>query len=401
VLGASMIIATLATGGILVARSQMRSAESANDADEARLCAQSGLELARLWISSDSSWRTNRSSGNWVSSLAIGNGTVSIDGVDLLDGNFTNRPHDPVQLTVTARKGMARRILTQTLVANPTPMPALRYAIHAVGQIRVESGYRLILGAGTLSTNGELRNDGTVEGSADAGSCSSNNQMYGTLTTGVAARAIPASTVPEAYASLGTLINTPSTLSGVVLSPSVNPYGVPNPDGVYVIRSSNDITIKNCRIYGTLVVISPGRRLTLTGANLIQPSRPDFPALIVNGDCDFAFNSSTPLGEASVGVNFNPAGAAYQGMTDTDQTDFYPNEIQGLVHITGTLSIDQPCTVRGAILCESSANSRAVDINADGVRIYYDSGLYTNPPQFYTTSVQMLTQAGSYKPVVN
>jgi hypothetical protein len=396
-----MIIATLATGGILVARSQMRAAESANDADEARLCAQSGLELARLWISSDSNWRTNRTSGNWVSSLAIGNGTVSIDGVDLIDGNLGNRPYDALQLTVTAAKGQTRRVLTQTLVANPTPMPALRYAIHTVGQIRVEGGYRLILGNGTLSTNGEFRNDGIVEGNADAGYCSSNYQMYGKLTTGVAARGIPASTVPEAYASLGTLISTPTTLSGVLLTPSLNPYGAPNPDGVYVIRSSNDITIKNCRIYGTLVVINPGKRLTITGCNLIQPSRVDFPALIVNGDCAFAFNSANSLSEASVGANFNPAGAAYQGVTDTDQADTYPNEIQGLVHITGSLAINQACTLRGAIICESSSNSKAVDINADGARIYYDSGLYTNPPQFYTTSVQMLTQAGSYKPVVN
>jgi hypothetical protein len=396
-----MIIATLATGGLLVARAQNRAAESANDADEARLCAQSGLELARLWISSDSSWRTNRTSGNWVASLAIGNGTVSIDAVDPTDGNLSNRPHDAVQLTVTARKGLARRILTQTLVASPTPLPALRYALHTVGQLRVENGFRLMLGTATLSTNGEFRNDGIVEGSADASTCSSNNQMYGTLTTGVAARAMPASTVPEAYASLGTLISTPSTLSGVLLTPSVNPYGSPNPDGVYVIRASSDITIRNCRIYGTLVVINPGKKLTLTGANLLQPSRPDFPALIVNGDCVFAFNSSSGLSEASVGANFNPTGAAYQGVTDTDQADTYPNEIQGLVHITGSLAINQACTVRGAILCESSASSKAVDINADGVRIYYDSSLYTNPPQFYTTSVQMLTQAGSYKPIVN
>lgn len=399
VLGASLIVMTLAIGGILATRVQARGTDASNDAAEARLYAQSALELARLWISQDARWRSNRINGSWADRLSLGTGNISIDVSDPLDGDLNNRPHDSVQITAIGKKGSARQLLRQTLTARPVPLPALRYAIHTAGEFRIDSGKRLILGSATASTNGSWRNDGTVEGNADVSTSSSNSSIYGTLTTGVAARSMPESTVPEAYARLGTLINPSSTMTGKVLTPTLNPFGAVNADGVYVIRANSNLTIRQCRIYGTLVIFAPGKKVTIDQANLFQPARPDFPAIIIVGDCTLDYTSSTALTEAGAPANLNPTGAAYLGVVDSDQTDSYPNEIQGLLHVTGQLTCSSPGIVRGAIICESSASSAAVYISAAGMRVIYDSSLYTNPPQYYTTSVPMRSLAGSYKPV--
>ena len=49
------------------------------------------------------------------------------------------------------------------------------------------------------------------------------------------------------------------------------------------MRTSNDLTISNCRIAGTLVVNCPGIKVTVSGNVLLEPSSRDYPALIVVG----------------------------------------------------------------------------------------------------------------------
>lgn len=399
VLGASLMVVTLAIGGILATRVQARGTDTNNDAAEARAYAQSGLELARLWISQDSSWRTKQGSAPWNTSVAIGSGSFTVSLADQVDGVIADRPHDAVIVTSTGRKGQARQVLQQTLSASPVALPALRYALFTGGQLHVRASARMILGPATIATNGSLRNDNVIEGNVDAGSYTAAGTIYGTLTSGVTARAMPSSTVPEAYANLGSSVVTSNTIDKEVLGPGRNPFGTANSDGVYVIRTSSNLTIRNCRIYGTLVVICPGKEVTIDSSTFIQPVRADYPALIINGDAKFNFDSTGSLSEAAVGANFNPTGAAYLNTTDTDTSDTYPCRIDGLVHVTGKLSVQKPCVIRGAVICESTAGTDAADINTATFQVNYDSTLYTSPPQFYTTSVPMRSLAGSYKPV--
>jgi hypothetical protein len=185
-----------------------------------------------------------------------------------------------------------------------------------------------------------------------------------------------------------------------VLGPGLNPYGTANSDGVYVWKSTNDVTLKNCRIYGTLVVVCPGKKLVVDGSVLLQPISNDFPALIVDGDIEFRFSSATALSEATVGINLNPAGAPYQGQTDTDKTDTYPSEIQGLVHCTGDINWTSDNIIRGAVISEGTDSSDAFKIDTAKATIVYDGTIYNSPPQFYTSQVKMIPQANSYKQVV-
>jgi hypothetical protein len=133
----------------------------------------------------------------------------------------------------------------------------------------------------------------------------------------------------------------------------------------------------------------------------LHPFRPDFPTLIVDGRLELHYESgSKTLSESSIGKNLNPAGAPYNGLTDSSNDDSYPSEIQGLVHVTGDLDWHKDARVRGLVLCESTAGSNAADLHNKGEVIYTPS-LFTNPPQWYTTDVKLLPVQGSWMQLPN
>jgi hypothetical protein len=400
VLGVSLMVIVLAVGGIMAARVQARASSTNGDVAAARLAAQSGLELARLWIAQDPNWRTSRPSGTWASNLAVGDGSVSIDVIDPVDGNLTNRPHDPVQLTATGTKGQATHVLRITLNAKPTPMPILQYAMASGAGLRVRVPQKVAIGAATLCLNGSLRNENVIEGNIECQSVNTAGIIHGTLTTGAPRQAMPGSAIAESYASLGTLINTLS-IDKKVLAPGVNPWGAGNADGVYVIRASSSVTIRNSRINGTLVVICPGNTVIFDNVLFIHPARADFPSVIVNGNAEFRFSSvGANLSESAQAMNFNPSGAPYAGITDNDISDVYPSEIRGLVHVTGSVKVSASGLIRGTLIAEANSGD-TIDVDASTFQVIYDPTVYSNPPQFYTTSVPMPALSGSVRQIVN
>jgi hypothetical protein len=180
-----------------------------------------------------------------------------------------------------------------------------------------------------------------------------------------------------------------------VLAPGYNPGGTPNPDGVYVIRPVDNLTIRNTRVNGTLIILAHGKTVTIDGPVLFQNTRADYPALIIDANLVIQFTrSTTGLSESTTGVNFNPPGAPYQGVADGDLSDTYPAEMDGLVHVAGSLTVSKPFLVRGAVIAEGSGGD-AVRMDLGSMQVIYDSTLYSSPPQFYSTSVPMVPQTGS------
>src|ERR1043165_6210483 len=129
VLGAAMVVSLIGLASLAAVRSQRVTAQASVDTVKARLYAESGVELAMQWISSDSNWRTNRISGAWATNLAIDDGYVTISGTDTTDGSLSNRPYDPVVIQSTGTRGMATQIVQATLVPTGTPLDALGMAI--------------------------------------------------------------------------------------------------------------------------------------------------------------------------------------------------------------------------------------------------------------------------------
>src|SRR5690606_33523913 len=142
------------------------------------------------------------------------------------------------------------------------------------------------------------------------------------------------------------------TIANVLLSPSNNPYGATNSQGIYVIDlGGSRLAIKRSRIVGTLVLLNPDDD-TRIGANTPlhwEPAVAGFPSLIVHGE-ELTINPSDDgLVEAHLRANFNPPSTPYEGEADLDQLDTYPSQIKGLIYSDDRLYFDNRPVVHGAV----------------------------------------------------
>jgi len=216
--------------------------------------------------------------------------------------------------------------------------------------------------------------------------------ITGALTVPGTPKHTPADQVITDYIAKATTLPRSSSLDRRVLSPTLNPFGSPNPDGIYYMDTQgSNLTITNSRIQGTLVVRASGATVTLDSAVFLQPARWYHPVLIVVGNAVIKCHSlDYSLSEWLCGTNFNPAGAPYQGTWDTDVFDVYPNEIQGLVHIQGSLRLQNTARIVGVVICQGSVTCEEQNT------IVYDPALAAHPPEGYTYVAGMKVSPGSF-----
>ena len=190
-------------------------------------------------------------------------------------------------------------------------------------------------------------------------------------------------------------------LEDVLLSPSSDPVGsgATNGKGVYVIDCGGQmLSVRNCRIVGTLVILNPGAGSTIGGAMNWQAAESNYPALVSNGDLTIA-TVSTPLSETTLGVNFNPLGTGYPwgaGSGDTDMSDAYPSVIRGVIYDSAGLTFGGSVAVRGVVVSGGGIKL------ANGIMsIYYDAIAANDPPPaFAVSNPPMRVVAGSVRQVV-
>lgn len=396
-LGCATAVAVIGFSAIALVRVDRRATAGLNDMGDARAAALSAVDLGVFLLKSDPAWRTARANGTWLSNQALGDSSFSLLLTDD-DGNLADDPRDALTLRGIGRRGAARYQLQLRLTPDRPALAALQTALHAGGAVVVNAGKTVTLTGGPLSLNGALNNNGTITGNVEAVSVTRAGTIVGTLNTPVAAKDLPFSDVFDSYVSRATTISPPAgTMNRVVLSPGSNPWGAVNADGVYYINAVGaDVTITNSRINGTLLVRTNGNKLVISSTVFLKNYRADYPALIVDGNARFNYTTDAAgLSESVQATNFNPAGSPYQGVTDTDTTDTYPGEIQGLVHVRGTLLLEQTATVRGCVICESS-----VDCNGSNTLVN-DPTLYSIPPEGYRGVGQLLVVPGSWQRVVD
>jgi hypothetical protein len=122
--------------------------------------------------------------------------------------------------------------------------------------------------------------------------------------------------------------------------------------------------------------------------------RSDYPVLIVNGNVEFDFAGAAAAGlvESSENTNFNPTGAPYSGVVDADNTDSYPSEIVGLVHIIGNFEAKGATTrIRGALIATGAGTFSGT------TQINYLSDLATSPPWGYVEYPSLKVSPGSWQ----
>lgn len=396
VLACSLLVSILGLGSLLAVRVQVRSCRLTRDYAEARTCAVSAVELGLLHVKQDPAWRTTWPNGLWMEDEPLGAGRFALEGIDPQDNDLADSPYDAVVLTGTGAKGLTRHKASVVLVPVIKPIDALTSALQGSGTLQVKAGKKITAVGAPVCTNGQLDNDGTIDGSAEAQSIDHSGTITGSLTVPGAVKRMPDADVISRYAGKATAIPYASTIEKIVLAPGYNPYGTADPNGLYVVNTGNgSLTIRDCRIYGTLVVLAGSGTVTVDNSVLIQNYRSDFPALLVSGNAVIKCTSAgTQLSEVTLVVNFNPTGAPYNGDTDNDKKDIYPNEIQGLVHVNGSLRLQQTARFVGVVICDGPVTCE--DTNT----ITYNAGLYACPPRWYTYIDGMKLSPASWKQVV-
>ena len=397
VLSSSLLITVLGLAALAAVRLQMRSSRLTRDYAEARACAISGVELGLLYVKQDGAWRTTRPNGTWIQEVALGSGRFTLQGIDPKDNVLSNSAYEPLILTGIGTKGLARHKAQVTLVAVVKPLDVLNTCLAASGNVQIKAGKRITLVGASLSTNSQLNNDGTIDGSAQAQTINHVGTITGTLTVPAPNRRMPAAPLMAEYISKATAVPFTGTIDKAVLAPGCNPWGPTDPNGLYCIDTNgSDLIIKNTRIYGTLIVKISGKTLTLDNAVFFQNYRPDFPTLLVDGNVVIKYSSATlALSEVLTLKNYNPVGALFEDVWDIDILDVYPNEIRGLVHVKGNLSLQQSARIVGAVICEGAVTCEEANT------ITHNAGLYSAPPQGYTYVEGMQISGHSWKQVVD
>jgi hypothetical protein len=177
----------------------------------------------------------------------------------------------------------------------------------------------------------------------------------------------------------------------ILLSPTSNPYGMPNSNGIYIINcNGQNVTITACRIVGTLVLIGAGSGTTIQGPITWEPAVAGYPALLSDSSIQIALTGSAGMGEATYGINFNPSGTPYpfvNGTTNTNATDGFPAIINGLIYCGGDLTL---ASSTAPTLNSSIVTAGKLVLNATSVNLTYNTASYVAPPPGFGTNLPTL-----------
>lgn len=112
VLGVAMIVTVIGLSALMATRVERQYARGTGDFAQARLYAQSAIEMGFFWISDDPDWRTRE----WEADQPIGQGTYTLEGIDPDDDNLEAEPNNSIILIGTGVQGEARYKLQVTVV---------------------------------------------------------------------------------------------------------------------------------------------------------------------------------------------------------------------------------------------------------------------------------------------
>ena len=234
-----------------------RSSRSRTQIDRAYIYAELGIRHALYFTKIEPNWRQVLTNGTWLEDIAVDQATYTVTGIDPIDGDLTNNPDDPVVLTSTATIDDVNR--TFTVRTRPTPLKILKYAVAAANDIYISTHVRI---NGNITSNTNINKSGGdtwIFGNAEAvGTIHENTNISGDIAPGSSPKDFPnAGEIMTYYTSRATVIPYIDTIEDILLSPSSNPFGPTNPNGLYYIDCGNqELTIKNCRIIGTLIIRS-------------------------------------------------------------------------------------------------------------------------------------------------
>jgi len=404
VLSSAVIVTVIGLSALLAVRVQRQAAEAGTDMVDARLYAEAAVDWGLLAIRQNDTWRTTFPNGVWIADRPVGQGAFTLEGIDPEDGDLTDSPTDPLILIGTGVKGTARHRIEVRLAAKLPPLDCLSVAVQAGND--VVFGDRVVVRCDQIiSANDDVRAGHTCKIYADVEAVDQvrGRGYMGSITTGIAPRAMPAEDAFDYYLDNGVHIDVEAipeldgkrTIQQVVLSPANNPFGTDTSrEGIYVIDCrGRDIVITEARLVATLLLLNPGRDSRICGSINWEPAVPNYPALMVSGDISLQLREWELVEGAPNNTNFNPPGTPYRGVADMDKDDFYPSRIRGLLYVSGDLTVSESTRIDGVAI--AGRNCRVA--NDSTFRLRYRDTAYKAPPPGFTAAPEMYVVAGSWR----
>jgi len=388
IIGVSAVLMIIGLAAVSVARIDTRGVSSDNDWSEAQVLALSAAENALARIAATDDWRS-RLAG--VVTVPMGHGTMQWQITDDADGQLADDAEEPILIVATGQVGASKYKLGLRCLVEGLPLEVLSRCIHSGGDITMDKDSQLTVIGGAASTNSDFHADkkkAELAGDLEADGVWWKNNVTGNISKHATPLTMPDPRVVDTYRAMATDISGRTLINRQAIGPGRNPWGTANADGVYYLNAPGaDVTLRDSRILGTLVVRC--RRLTIDNNVLMESFREDMPVLIVDGDLVLDFESyGSQLRESDEDTNFNPPGVPCSGQSDSDESDSYPSEIRGLVHVRGDLTLKSTALVRGAIVCDG-------EVLCDGINvIVHDEDLSTLPIIGYTSGDGYLHRDG-------
>ena len=211
-LGTALIVALLAAAALLAVRSQRRQVNLTQDMIQARLNAQTGLEMALFRIDSNSDWRALLANDTWDTPASTRNGTYSFKGIDAEDGDLTDSVFDSVVITATGTCGPAVQKVQFRLKIRQPGLRCLEPLVHSGSDLTFDAttftGDRMVSSNHDLKAkeNSQVYADAEAEHDVSAKDTSVFHKE--TSTVGEWPREMPdTATVLEYYLTNGTVID--------------------------------------------------------------------------------------------------------------------------------------------------------------------------------------------------
>lgn len=355
VLGATMIVTTMAIGGAIVLSSEIQSQAKRRELVQTTVAAQSMLELSVLSFGNSAGERKALALGAAVVAARIG-GVKAVARATAADGSaITVNPADPLAITAYAEGLHSSQGFRIDIVPVAMEATSFNAALHAGGTLSIAkstvSGGPMIgatgsVTAGTSTTIGvPVYSTGLIAG--------------GTFTagtkSGVDAKTMPGEEGLEYFATRATVIPYASLSGGAiencVIGPGINPYGTANASGLYSIDcGGKDLVIRDCRLAASLILWNVGTVTLQKGVHWTTPNK-QLPALGMRGNnLTIALDDST-IAESTLRVNLTPLGLPFQGIGDTTTTSVLPNTLQGAFYVEGNVNVQTVLPLEGAIVC--------------------------------------------------
>lgn len=355
----------------LVARSRQVASlrQSVSDANTANM---SAIELAAHRLSITPEWRTVYQSKQVVDNEQLGSALVSVS-VDPADASVTS----DVTLTAVAEASDAMQFVVASVRPTGVGFASLSTALHVAGNIQFENA--LVQADAPISANGNIVSIASeINAPVQAAGNITGSLYLDSQAQGVSPITSPDISVIESFAAVAVQIPYAALPSGriedTLMSPGSQPFtNEEHPDGIYAIDCGGaNITIRNSRIVGTLVLIDVGGFSIIEDSVLIEPARADYPSLLVKGSITITLGSLA-LRESDAGENFNPAHTPFDGISDENIDDQYPSMIRGVVYVSDELVTRKRAAFSGAVFADS------LDCR-ESLSIRHDHTLTDNPP---------------------